>query len=354
VEVAEAEAAMEFRILGPVDVLNDAGERLIIGGARERGLLALLLLSANQVVSTERLVEGLWGEQRTGGAVHALRVHVSRLRRALRDAGRDELLLTRPHGYLLRVEPDAIDAARFDALLSTARQQAAQNDPAGAADTLREALAQWRGPALADVLDAPFVRSQAARLEETRLGALEQRIDHDLACGRHTELVAELAELTTTSPLRERLWSARMLALYRSGRQADALSTYQNLRNLLHDELGLEPSSALVGLHTAILNQHPQLDWSPPPPDQHPTPTTPAPKAAPPGEGGRHPPFRYQRANPRGPGTPRPTVSTSPTRSWARDPSTWSWCPGSCPTSTCTGTTRVGGRSSTGSPRFAD
>src|SRR5689334_22592225 len=259
---------MEFRILGPVDVLDDAGVRLVIGGARERGLLALLLLSANKVVPIERLVDGLWGEQRTGGSVHALRVHVSRLRRALRDIGRDDMLLTRPHGYLLRVEPDAIDAARVDALLSMARQQAAQNDHIGAADTLRQALAQWRGPALADVLDAPFVRSQAARLEETRLGALEQRIDHDLACGRHTELVAELGELTTTSPLRERLWSARMLALYRSGRQADALSTYQNLRRLLHDELGLEPSAALARLHSAILAHQPQLDWTTPPPPQ--------------------------------------------------------------------------------------
>jgi len=176
------EAAVEFRILGPVDVLDDAGVRMVIGGARERALLALLVLSVNQVVSTDRLVQGLWGEHASDGAVHAVRVHISRLRKLLRDAGGDGLLLTRPHGYLLQLHPNAIDAARFESLLITVRQQATAGDHAKAAETLRKTLAQWRGPALADVIDAPFVHSQAARLEETRLATVEQRIDHDLAC----------------------------------------------------------------------------------------------------------------------------------------------------------------------------
>lgn len=257
---------MELRILGPVDVLDDAGVRLAVGGARERALLALLLLNANQVVSIHRLVDDLWGERCTDGSVHALRVHVSRLRRALRQAaGGEEVLLTRPHGYLLQVEPGTLDAGRFEALQSRSRQHAAAGDHAAAADALREALTEWRGPALADVLDVPFVRAQAARLEETRLAVVEQRLDHDLACGRHAELVGELEHLTTLHPLRERLWGALVLALYRSGRQADALGAYQAVRSRLQDELGLEPSLPLTRLHGAVLRHDPKLDWSPTP-----------------------------------------------------------------------------------------
>lgn len=255
---------MEFRILGPVDVVDDAGTHLGVGGTRERALLSRLVLSADHVVSTDVLIEDLWGTQPTEGIVHALRVHVSRLRRALRQASHDDVLLTRPRGYLLRVAPDSSDLARFEALLRTARRNAAADDHIAAAEALRKALALWRGPALADVLEVPFVRSHAARLEETRLAAVEQRIDHDLACGRHTELVGELAQLTATNPLRERLWGARMLALYRSGRQADALGAYRDLRSTLHDELALEPGAALVRLHHAILSRQPELDWSPP------------------------------------------------------------------------------------------
>lgn len=258
---------MEFRILGPVDVVGVSGVRLALGGARERALLALLLLAANQVVSTERLVDDLWRERRTDGSLHALRVHVSRLRRALREAGGGDMLLTRPHGYLLQVEPGDVDAARFEALVASSRQHAEAGEHAAAAQALREALAQWRGPALADVVDAPFARAQAVRLEEARLAAVEQCLDHELACGRHAELVGELDQLTTLYPLRERLWGARVLALYRSGRQAEALGAYQALRCLLRDELGLEPSGTLTRLHGAVLRQDPQLDWAPPAPD---------------------------------------------------------------------------------------
>jgi DNA-binding SARP family transcriptional activator len=256
---------VEFRILGPLEVLDDGGASLAVGGGRERAVLALLLLSANRVVSSERLADDLWGDRPPEGT-HALRVYVSRLRKALREAGGDGVLVTRPPGYVVRVEPGALDAARFEALLARGREEAAGGDHAGAAETLREALALWRGPALADVADAPCARAEAARLEEARLAALEERVEADLACGRHGTLVAELDALTRAHPLRERLWAQRMVALYRSGRQAEALRAYQELRGILGEELGLEPSAALARLEGAILRHDPELDWPPAPP----------------------------------------------------------------------------------------
>jgi DNA-binding SARP family transcriptional activator len=252
---------MEFRILGPLEILDDEGASVALRGSRERAVLALLLLSANRVVSTERLADDLWGDRPPEGAAHALQVHVSRLRKALRAAGGDEVLVTRPPGYLLRVDPAAVDAVRFDDLLAQGREEAARGDHHQAAVTLRDALGLWRGPALADVADAPAARAEAARLEEASLAALEDRVEADLACGRHGQLVAELDALTRAHPLRERLWAQRMVALYRTGRQAEALLAYQELRAVLGEGLGLEPSGALQRLETAILRQESDLDW---------------------------------------------------------------------------------------------
>jgi DNA-binding SARP family transcriptional activator len=254
---------MEFRILGPLEVIDDDGLTVTVRSSRERALLALLLLSPNRVVSSERLADDLWGDRPPEDAAHALQVNISRLRKALRDAGAGDVLVTRPPGYLVEVDPDSVDAARFEGLLTRAREEAAREDHARAAATLSAALGLWRGPALADVADAPLARAEAARLEEARLTALEERLDADLACGRHGALVAELEALTRAHPLRERLWGQRMVALYRAGRQADALRAYQDLRTTLGDELGLHPSSALQGLEGAILRQEPELEWRP-------------------------------------------------------------------------------------------
>lgn len=254
---------MEFRILGPLEAVQD-GVPVALGGVRERAVLALLLLAPNQVVSAERLAEDLWHGDAPEQALRALRVFVSRLRKSLRASGGDGIVVTRPPGYLVGVETDDLDAARFEALVSTARQEAARGAHDRAGTTLRTALGLWRGPALADVLDAPLARAEAARLEETRQTALEDRLDADLACGRHHELVAELNALTRAHPLRERLWGQKMTALYRSGRQAEALAAYQDLRSLLAGELGLEPTTTLARLEGAILRHEPELDWPPP------------------------------------------------------------------------------------------
>ena len=273
---------MEFRVLGPLEVLDDSGVPVILRSSRERAVLALLLLSPNRVVSSERLADDLWGDRPPESAAHALQVNISRLRKALRDAGAEDVLVTRSPGYLVEVDPDAVDAARFEALLARSREESARGDHANAAATLREALGLWRGPALADVADAPLARAEAARLEEARLTALEERLDADLACGRHGELVAELDALTRAHPLRERLWGQRMVALYRSGRQADALRAYQDLRTVLGDELGLDPSSTLQRLEGAILRQEPELDWQPraaAEPPRHPSPAGAVPAA---------------------------------------------------------------------------
>jgi DNA-binding SARP family transcriptional activator len=255
---------MEFRILGPVQVVED-GSLSSLGGNRERDVLALLLLSPNQVVSSDRLIDELWDGRPPEAATDALRVYVSRLRKALRQSARDGVLRTSPPGYLLRVDLGQLDADRFERLVARAREEAAGGDHNGAASTLRKALAVWRGPALADVVDSPSIRTEASRLEEARLAALEERIEADLACGHHTEVIPELDAMTRAHRVRERLWAQRMTALYRAGRQAEALRAYQELRGILGDDLGIEPSSALVRLETAILRQDPALDWFPPP-----------------------------------------------------------------------------------------
>jgi DNA-binding SARP family transcriptional activator len=274
---------VEFRILGPLEVVHE-GHPVALPGARERAVLALLLLSANQMVSAERLAEDLWAGSPPEGALKALRVFISRLRKALREAGGADVIVTQAPGYVARLEPAALDAARFEALVAEGRRQATGGAHEQAAVTLREALALWRGPVLADVADAPLARAEAARLEEDRLGATEERVEADLACGRHGELVAELDALTRAHPLRERLWGQRIIALYRSGRQTEALRAYHELRQLLAEEMGLEPSAALAALEGAMLRQEPHLDWRPASVAAPPETTAAEPDAAPPAD----------------------------------------------------------------------
>ncbi|MGH8974640.1 MAG: BTAD domain-containing putative transcriptional regulator, partial [Acidimicrobiia bacterium] len=252
---------VEFRILGPLEVTGPGGTASL-GASREGALLARLILSANRVVSLERLVDDLWESDPPAKAPGALQVYVSRLRKVLRGCGIGDVLLTQSPGYVLALGPDFVDAVRFEALVARGRRQSERGDHRAAAETLRSALALWRGPALADVADAPFARAEAARLEEGRVAALEERIDADLACGRHGELIGELAALLSEHPLRERLWSQRMVALYRAGRQAEALRSYQELRRVLGEDLGIEPSTALRRLEADILRHEPELDWT--------------------------------------------------------------------------------------------
>jgi DNA-binding SARP family transcriptional activator len=242
---------VEFRILGPLEIL-DGDRQLTLTGPRVRALLVLLLTSANEVVSADRLIDELWGAKPPRAAANALQYHVSRLRRALPD---DELILTREPGYSIKVEPGQLDLLRFERLVADARD----TSPEDAARILREALGLWRGPALADLEREPFAQPEIRRLEELRLVALERRIDADLALGRQTELVVELEALTRQHPYREALRAQLMRALYGSGRQAEALEVYRETRRLLDDELGIEPGPAIQQLQQAILRQDPEL-----------------------------------------------------------------------------------------------
>jgi DNA-binding SARP family transcriptional activator/pimeloyl-ACP methyl ester carboxylesterase len=256
---------VEFKILGDTQVLVD-GRPLAVGGPRTRAVLAMLAVNAGRIVAADVLQDELWPGQPPERAAANLQVRLSELRSALRAAGQDHRLVTRPPGYLLRAEAHEVDAARFEELLSRGRQTLASGDPRLAAEHLRAALALWRGPALAGLADVPFARSEAARLDEARAEALELRIEAELAAGGGSELVAELEVLTSRYPLRERLWAQRMLALYRAGRQADALRCYSDLREALTGELGIEPGTDARRLHELILRQDRSLDASPPGP----------------------------------------------------------------------------------------
>ena len=245
---------MEFAILGPVEArLN--GKPVPLGGPKPRALLAMLLLEANSVVSRDRLIEGLWGERLPPTAGHTLDDYISRLRKAL---GADRIE-RRPPGYLVRVQPGELDLAHFDGLLEEGRAQLTRSDAAAAAETLRNALGLWRGPALADVLSEPFASVEADRLEEKHLSALEDRIEADLALGGGAELVAELEALAREHAFNERLLGQLMLALYRCGRQAEALELFRTARHRLADELGLEPGMQLRQLERQILAHDPAL-----------------------------------------------------------------------------------------------
>ena len=252
-------ARLEFRILGPLSVRVD-GSPVPVGGPKQRALLALLLLSANRIVSRERLIGELFAEQSVTSADHALRNHVSRLRKALAPAASGEpRLVARAPGYLLRVEPGELDLERFERLAAAGRESFAAGDTVAAAKALSAAMALWEGRPLADLELEPFARVEIERLEELRLAAVEERIDAELALGRQLALVPELEALATEHPYRERFRAQLMLALYRSGRQAEGLAVYRQTRTLLRDELGLEPDVELQELERAILLQDPAL-----------------------------------------------------------------------------------------------
>jgi DNA-binding SARP family transcriptional activator len=250
---------VDFGVLGPLEV-TAGGRPAKLASARTRAVLAVLLVHANQVVSSDRLIEELWPGHPPPKAADSLQVRLSELRKALRSAGEAARLATRPPGYLLQVAPGELDALRFERLAAQGNAALASGDAAAAAHLLDQALSLWRGPALADVDAVPSVRAEAGRLEEERLAALESQGDALLACGRHRDLIANLEALTTAHPLRERFWSQRMLALYRAGRQADALRAYRELRDILVAELAIEPGPELRGLHARILRQDPALD----------------------------------------------------------------------------------------------
>ena len=249
-------AVLEFGILGPLEVRAD-GRPVALGGARPRAVFAVLALHANQPVSAERLAVALWGEDAPPSAVKTVQVYVARLRKALDDP---DVLVTTPAGYRLRVLPGELDAERFERRVADGRDALAAGRAEHAAAELREALELWRGPPLAELASAPFAPAEIARLEEQHLAALEVRVDADLAAGRHAELVGELQQLTSEHPWRERLHAQLMLALYRSGRQADALEAYQHAREVLVEQLGIEPGAELHDLHEAILAHDPALD----------------------------------------------------------------------------------------------
>jgi YVTN family beta-propeller protein len=245
---------VEFRILGPLEVV-EAGQSLVLTAGKQRALLAILLLHANEAVSTDELIDGLWGEHPPASAAKSIQIYVSQLRKTLGAGG----LITRAPGYELRIDPDDLDLHRFEQLLEKGRRGLAAAEPANAASDLREALALWHGAPLADFMYEPFAQTAIGRLEELRLNAFEERIEADLALGHHADLVAELEGLLAQNPLRERLRGQLMLALYRSGRQAEALQLYQQTHRLFRDELGLEPSPDLQELEQAILRQDPTL-----------------------------------------------------------------------------------------------
>ena len=256
---------MDFNILGPIEVTE--GDRpLALGGAKQRALLGMLLLHANEVVSSDRLIDELWAGEGREEAGRALQVAVSRLRRALEPAratrGETRIVVTRAPGYELRTDPARLDVKRFEALVNEGRRALATGDARSARAKLDQALALWRGPPLADLAYESFCQTEIARLEALHLGALEERIDADLALGSHADVVAQLGGLTDQYPLRERLRAQLMLALYRSHRQAEALEVYRDTRRTLVEELGIEPGRELRELEQAMLRQDASLDLS--------------------------------------------------------------------------------------------
>jgi YVTN family beta-propeller protein len=245
----------EFRVLGSLEVVDQDGA-LALGPPQQRALLAVLLLHRGEAVSSDRLIDEIWGERPPASANKLVQGYVSNLRKTLGNG----MLITEGRGYALRLEPGGLDVDRFETLVAQGRHALEEGDALTAGAVLREALALWRGPPLADFAYEPFAQSEIARLEEARLAALEDRIDADLASGEHTRLVGELEALVREHPVRERLRGQLMLALYQSGRQADALQAYRDARGELLDELGLEPGRALQEVEHAILAHDPALE----------------------------------------------------------------------------------------------
>ena len=247
-------AQIQARLLGPLEI-EHAGRPVAVGGRAQRALLARLLLDAGRTVSVDRLVDDLWGESAPASAQKMVQIYVSTLRKALPEG----VIVTRSPGYAVELSPDTTDLARFERLRERGRAALAAGSPAQARDLLRGALALWRGPALAEFQE-PFAEIEARRLEEQHLATLEDRIDADLALGGDSSLIGELEALVARHPLRERARGQLMLALYRAGRQADALEGHRRFREMLSEELGIEPSPALRELERRILQHDPALD----------------------------------------------------------------------------------------------
>jgi DNA-binding SARP family transcriptional activator len=250
-------SSLDFRILGPLTVERD-GEPLRIGGPKSRQLLAMLLLNAGRVVSVDQLIEALWNDEPPGRATPTLQVHLSNLRKSFGDALPS--IITQPPGYVLHAAATELDLLRFEELVQLAHAQRDTGALESAAVLLTEALALWRGPALADLEDSGTVQAARAWLDERRLGAVEDRATVLLALGREREAVADLDREVRAHPLRESLWEPLVLALYRSGRQADALTAYGRARRTLREELGIEPGPRLKALEVAVLRQDPELE----------------------------------------------------------------------------------------------
>lgn len=242
---------MQVRLLGPVEVLD--GAQAVKLGPQQKAVLAELALQPGQVVPVTRLVDGLWGHRLPASPEKALQIAVNRLRAALGDEA--SLVVTRDPGYMLDLDGDAVDAVRFEELVAAA----ADDGPDAVASRLRAGLDLWRGPALADVAGFPFAPPVITHLDEVRWAAYERRVEADLSQGLGGELVAELEAVVVDQPLRERLWADLMIALYRAGRQTDALERYQQVRRLLADEVGVEPGPRLRDTERLVLNQDPRL-----------------------------------------------------------------------------------------------
>jgi DNA-binding SARP family transcriptional activator len=262
---------MEYRILGPLEAFDDE-RALSLGGSRQRSVLALLLLRSNEALTRDVIIDGLWGERPPPTAAKVLQNCISALRKELPDGGQS--LRTVGGAYALAVAPGELDRDRFEQALRKGRAALAAGENEEAADELRSGLALWRGTALCDFAYERFAQDEIVRLDELHIEAVEDRIDADLACGRADELVAELEALVGRHPLRERLRRQLMLALYRTGRQAEALAAYRDARQTLLGELGIEPTRALQDLEKAILAQSPDLDV------RRAQPTTPGRRAA--------------------------------------------------------------------------
>lgn len=289
-------AGLEFGILGPLEV-KAGGAPVRVGGPRQRALLALLLCHANRVVSRDQLIDELLRDQPDGSAEPILRVQISRLRKVLAGGDAAPRLIARPPGYLLRVEDGELDLQVFEQRVAAGRHALEHGNPGRAAVLLREAESLWRGRPLADLEFERFARFEIQRLEACRLAAVEDRIEAELALGRHTALCPELEQLVAEHPLRERLRGQLMLALYRSGRQADALEAYRAGRSLLAEELAVEPGPQLQRLQLAVLGHDKTLDL-PQPAGQHgraALPASPAERATPGGSGSETPPRRHRR-----------------------------------------------------------
>jgi DNA-binding SARP family transcriptional activator len=331
---------VEFRILGPLEV-RVGGAPVRVGGPKQRALLALLLCHANRVVSRDQLIDELLRDQPTGSAEPVLHVQISRLRKALADGDPQPRLLARPPGYLLRVEDGELDLDAFEQRVADLRHTLELGDPGLAAVLLREAESLWRGRPLADLEFEPFARLGVQRLEACRLVAVEDRIEAELALGRHGALCPELERLVAGHPLRERLRGQLMVALYRSGRQAEALETYHAGRSLLVKELAVEPGPQLKQLQLAVLRQDTALDLPPPAARHNPAPQLvgPAEEAAP----GR----AYPRTAPPSLRLPAPLRPLGGIGAWrrrrdrrARDRAAEQPCQGTC-TGPCSGSTRA-------------